>query len=530
MNNQYEFNPLTPKPENTRLSLSKFDLSHTVKFDGDMGYLYPIAMEDVIPGDNFILNEKHVIKSHPLVAPVLEGIKLRTFSFFVPYRILDENWEKFITRGKDGNYVGTLPIWEPPTGGYTQDSNNLWVAMGFPADIKPHVDNCPIDYPRQAYNTIYNEWFRDVNIQDEVDLDNDLVLKRNWERDYFTTARPWRQRGTAPALPVAGSMGVTASFRTGAGTGSPGSQVIATNNYLATLAWNNPNWSVTDTDQNAADTFKNNYTVGPFTSTDIAQLRLAFQLQYWLERSARAGSRYVDFLKTHYGTSPNDDRLDRPEYIGKTEDQIFGTEIQANIDQTLKPQGHRTSNLDAVGGGRIGNYSVKEHGIIMTLAVIYPQGSYSQGIQRQWVKRSTFDFYFPEFALLSDQEILRRELYLQDETTDTDGALGKTVFGYQGRWDELRYRTNRFFGSLNGNLNHWHVGRLFATAPLLSTEFLECEPRKDIMAVPSEKAFIFAFYLEIKAFRPLPTQSMPAPLFSIEDLDAQIDVNNNFQG
>jgi len=269
---------------------SVFDLSYEKKLTCDMGQLIPVMCDEVVPGDYWKIGNQAIIRFQPMVAPILHQVDMFVHYFFVPYRLLWDDWEEFITGGVNGDDTTAIPTWEPSD----TTEGSLWDYLGFPTGVDPD-GAYPIDFPRRAYNFVYNEYYRDENLITEVVLTNETILRRAWEKDYFTSSLPWQQRGVSPALPIAGS--TNAEWVLSASTGSSFNLVGDTIDY-------NPRNSGT------VNVLNNNTVDLSVASTfDIADLRIAFQIQKWMERNARAGVRYTEFLKAHFGVSPRDDRL-----------------------------------------------------------------------------------------------------------------------------------------------------------------------------------------------------------------------------
>ena len=477
---------------------SVFNLSYEKKLTCDMGQLIPVMCDEVVPGDVFKIGSQAVVRFQPLVAPVLHEINLYVHYYFVPYRLLWEDWEDFITGGIDGQDAHVLPRWTPTNTAL----NSLWDYLGFPVGITP-AGALPMDFPRRAYNMVYNEYYRDETLQTEVALTNETILRRNWSKDYFTSSLPWQQRGISPALPISGTTHAiwsqdvfvpnitSGNINTYGGGVDPrffgfGNSLQAAQNMRAAL---------------------NNNTVDLSTASafDIADLRLAFQIQKWMERNARAGVRYTEFLKSHFGVSPRDDRMQRPEYIGGSKSPIIISEVlQTSSTDATTPQGNLAGHGLAVNDAYCGSYRATEFGLILGMMSVMPKPAYSQGIDRQWLRRTRYDFYFPEFANLSEQAIERAEIY-----ATAVSAENTTIFGYQGRYDELRTKNNMVVGEMRTTYNYWHLARQFSTPPLLNESFIQCVPRKHIFAVQNVPGLIISWANLIKAIRPLPIQAEP---------------------
>lgn len=485
---------------------SVFDLSYEKKFTCDMGQLIPVMCDEVVPGDYFKIGNQAVVRFQPLVSPVLHEINMYTHYFFVPYRLLWEDWEDFISGGVDGNNADAIPTWTP----IVNTVGSFWDYLGFPIGVDPEGAR-PIDFPRRAYNLVYNEYYRDENLQTEVALTNETILNRAWEKDYFTSSLPWQQRGTAPALPISGStaaLWAAGSFAVGGGAG------LTAAGFDNTTNGTNPKEYQGDANSshNAMDFFNSNTVDLSTASTfDIADLRLAFQIQRWMELNARAGVRYTEFLRAHFGVSPRDERLQRPEYIGGSKSPIIISEVLQTSETAGTPQGTLAGHGITISDAYCGKYRAEEFGLIIGIMSVMPRSAYQQGINKQWLKETKYDFFFPEFANLSEQAIIRAELIAKDNDT----AFNQTIFGYQGRYDELRTKQSIVCGELRANetYDYWTLSRVFdpAQPPVLNGDFIECDPAllKSIFAAPAEPGLIVSFGNIVKAVRPLPIIAEP---------------------
>lgn len=496
---------MTPKPYQhvgaLRPGRSMFDLSYDKKFTCDMAQLIPVMCDEVVPGDFFKIGNQAVIRFQPLVAPILHEINMYVHYFFVPYRLLWEDWEQFISGGVDGAFADPIPEWEP----LDTTVGSLWDYLGFPTGVDPD-GAYPIDFPRRAYNFVYNEYYRDQTLQPEVALTNEKILNRCWEKDYFTSSLPWQQRGPAPAMPIAGTTSAV----------WPNASIVAGGAMGGTLSFNSfadNKLYVNNSDPDYLANVKaffglNTVDLSTASTFDIADLRLAFQIQNWMERNARAGVRYTEFLRSHFGISPRDERLDRPEYIGGSKVPIIISEVlQTSSTDANTPQGNLAGHGITVSDAYCGKYLAQEYGLIIGIMSVMPRSAYSQGINRQWLRRTKYDFYFPEFANLSEQAILKAEILAKHG----DVTHNQDIFGYQGRYDEMRTKQSLVCGDMRSTFDYWHLGRQFdaGSPPALNADFVKCVPRKDVFAVPSEPGLIVSFGNIIKAFRPLPYISEP---------------------
>nr|QJB18788.1 MAG: major capsid protein [Microvirus sp.] len=478
---------------------SVFDLSYEKKLTCDMGQLIPVMCDEVVPGDYFEIGNQAILRFQPLVAPVLHEINMYVHYFFVPYRLLWEDWEDFISGGVDGQDASVLPRWTPTI----NTLGSLWDFLGFPVGVTP-TGALPMSFPRDAYNFVYNEYYRDETLQTEVALTQEAILNRSWEKDYFTSSLPWQQRGTSPALPITGTSSAVWNS----------SEITAA--ALSTQMYIGVNLNVTPSQgqfiaSNAtnkgylADSLNRN-TVDLSTATplDIADLRIAFQIQRWMERNARSGARYTEFLKAHFGVSPRDERLQRPEYIGGSKSPIIISEVLQTSQTDTTPQGTLAGHGISISDAYCGKYHAKEYGLIIGIMSVMPRSAYQQGINRQWLRRTKYDFFFPEFANLSEQAIETAEIY----ATAVE-AENTTLFGYQGRYDEMRVKQSMVVSEMASTFDYWHLGRQFAAAPILNDSFITCVPRKDIFADQADPGLLISFGNIIKAHRPLPITAEP---------------------
>ena len=490
---------------------SVFDLSHVRTMTCDMGQLIPVMCQEMSPGDFFKFGNQSVVRMQPLVAPILHEINIYVHYFFVPYRILWDDWENFITGGKDGMFEASLPLWSP-TAPFNADKYTIADYVGIPTGVDIPEDLIPIALPKMAYNLTWNEFYRDENLQSEVDLMNDEILYRNWEKDYFTSSLPWQQRGIAPALPITGitsaiftgsipSVDTDTMYHVGLGPSGTGDMAGAGGVPAAGFLRLSPSGS-----QGLKDWLnQNNVDLSSASTFDVSDLRLAFQIQKWLERNARAGVRYTEFLKAHFPVYPRDDRLQRPEYCGGSKNSIIVREVlQTSSTDTTSPQGNMSGHGISVGDNYSGKYMAQEYGVILGIMSIMPRSSYQQGVNRQWLRRTKYDFYFPEFANLSEQAVMNGELYI---TGNNDQDID--IFGYQGRYDELRYVPNSVHADMRDIFDYWHLSRKFSVRPFLNSDFVTCKPSKRIFAVQNEHGFIVSFSNLIKASRCMPVISEP---------------------
>ena len=478
---------------------STFNLSYTKLFTGDLGELYPVCLYDCIPGDIFSLANNVVIRFMPMVAPILHAVSIFMHYFFVPYRLLWDSWEDFITGGEDGSDSSTLPTWNVTDNAV----GSLWDLLGFPTGVTPDADNRPVAFPQYAYNQIYNEFYRDQNLVTALTITSaEDIQKRAWVRDYFTSALPWVLKGTAPTLPITST--VDASSAVGGTSADNAALRLQINNGADTIA--TPSGTYNTDLENALEKLSVSS-----ASIDMATFRLTAMINQWMERNARGGSRYVEWLMAHHGIAPNDARLQLPEFIGGTRAPLIISEVlQTESSDATTAQGTMAGHGISAGVQRVGRYRVQEFGLIMGILSIMPETMYSQGINKQWTRSSRYDYYNPSFAHLSEQAIERKELYTNGVKADNE-----TVFGYQGIYDEYRKMTNQVSGEMRygQTYDHWNLGRYFSGAPSLNQTFIECDGTtaafKRFLAVPSEPAFMAHVGNITRAARPIPAIATP---------------------
>lgn len=467
---------------------AKHSLSNYKLLSCDMGELVPIGLTEVLPGDTIQHATSALLRCSPLMAPVMHPVHVRIHHWFVPHRLVWEDWEDFITGGPDGMDTSIFPTVNMPA--------STGAAVGSLADylgVPPGVASIPVSaLPFRGYNLIWNEWYRDQDLQTEVAISeasgtdsttNTSLLNVQWEKDYFTSSRPWEQKGPQINVPIGDSapiMGIgihssvssptdSGTLRTSSGdtTLNASGPVAAPAQVLAGMAPPlRPDAAAVYADLSNA------------SAVTVNVLREAMALQRYAEARARYGSRYVEYLR-YLNVRSSDARLQRPEYLGGGKQTVQFSEVLQTAEGT-NPLG--TMGGHGISAMRTNRYRrfFEEHGYVFSMLSVRPKTIYAQGLPRHWNRRTKEDFWQRELAHIGQQEVLNKELYAAH--ADPEGT-----FGYQDRYDEYRRTESSIAGEFRDTiLDHWHMARIFASQPALNADFVKCVPTERTFAVPSQ--------------------------------------------
>lgn len=543
---------------------NKFNLSHTNVLTCDMGKLVPFLTQEVLPGDEFRIKTDAMVRLAPMLAPIFGEVDFYTHYFFVPNRLVWDNWEKFITHGletgSDSSVKPYLKVSDSSTLSYIGGVGGLLDYLDYPVGDSAGVNGASVSsvigvrfdsMPVRVYNKIYNDWYRSEFLQNErktytgdgqcligssstsaSNFEDCSLATRCWPRDYTTSALPFTQLGS----PVTIGIGATAPV---VGNGKVLTFTDGTQSNIQMGTYTNPSpllnviepstGNAGEDVGHARGTAMSNTGTLLGLSTDstksglvadlsqasavtINDLRTAFQLQRILERKARSGNRYVEYLASSFGVRSPDARLQRAEFLGGGKSPVMISEVlQTSAATQSSPQG----NMSGHGFGASRSFSFSkaftEHGYIMGILSIMPKASYFQGRKRELCRWSWTDYYQPEFAHLGEQPIFKSEVVCNSTSAGSDTFDTGDVFGYQPRYEEYRRKLNGVHGDFRTNMAYWHLARVFSSVPSLNSDYVSCNPSKRIFAAgdQADRPCWVEMFLDIKAIRPMPKKGTP---------------------
>jgi len=525
-----------PKP---KLRRNTFNLSHEVKFTTDFGVLTPILCEPVVPGDTWRMNTEILIRVAPLLAPVMHRVNIYTHFFFVPCRLLWSNWTKFITGGESGTEEPAYPkIALRPANVSLMQPGSLSDYLGFPSVSNENTlqQNDMIYWdalPFRAYQLIYNEYYRDENLSDEIDIkkdvdgviDDQIYLRdimrlrlRSWEKDYFTSALPFTQRGAETTIGLTGNATVNPNYQDerlqvrfqGLNDGGYGPQDLEAVPLSDSSPWHEIHTKASGNPLTRTNLEAN---LSSVNATTINELRRAMNLQRYKEVLARSGSRYIELIRGLFGVVSSDARLQRPEFLGggKTSMQ-FGEVLQTSETTKESPLANMAGRGVSYGKGHSFKRFFEEHGYIIGIMSVMPKPAYQDGMPRKFYKFDRLDHYIPQFANIGEQDILNQELHYN--FSDANAPIKNAdTFGYTPRYAEYKYLPSSVHGDFKSSLDFWHMGREFTRTPRLNDSFVQM--------FASEVSRVFAvqdtqyqhlwcmLYHNIRATRPMPKFGVP---------------------
>lgn len=538
-----------------------FNLSHSVKLTMEMGQLVPFYVQDVLPSDRLRVSATNLIKFAPLIAPILSEVDVYLHFFFVPTRLIWDSWEDFITGSHKGKKLPEDSMPQMPRWIFIRDFVNQAITNPLEGEPSPLQHGSLADYlgfqtfkkgtsfnhvnthyyvdqlPFRAYRKIYNDWYRDQNLQDDKDEDwfsesGDISVNnsnfqevsyqmrlenRAWRKDYFTSALPFAQKGDDVLIPGGISVDPGSQlFIQGTGGLSLSSGSVPTNQYLdVTARFNDPksgdlyvdngNGKIGATYQSVSllsGSEFNEFANSGASEGTIRELRRAMAAQRFLERRAVGGTRYIEQIRAFFGVKSSDARLQRSQFLGGCKNPVVISQVLQTSETTQSsPLGQPAGNAVSAGGKYIFDHTFEEYGYVIGLISVVPKADYIQGIPKMYLRRDVYDFYFPQFAKIGEQPIENQELYFDPTSVDND-----KTFGYTPRYAEYRFRNNRVCGDFRDSLKFWTLARDFDRIQNLNSQFITCDPSTRIFAYENSDFHHLwcEIGLNVKSLRPLP--------------------------
>lgn len=539
-------NRFSDNPTNIDISRSTFDLDHVVKFSGNVSDCIPFDVIEVLPGDTFTVDSNKVVRFQTLKSPIMDNIYLDTYYFFVPNRIVWDHWKQFMGENTESYWVGpteyAVPTIKAPADGFAVGT--IADYMGIPVNVPNLVVNA---LPFRAYAMIMNEWFRDENLTQYLNIYtgdaqqvgsngdqyvNDTALggkpfRAAKFKDYFTSCLPSPQKGPdveissgyvdlmAPVITDSSFRDLTytnaaASFSKSSSRPNVGSLNPDTDTSVLSFG-STGNASLVPRNLGINVTSESGYVRNQVVLGTVNELRLAFQIQKLYEKDARGGTRYIEQLRSHFGVTSPDARLQRPEYLGGNRIPIIVHQV-ANTGETAEAKLGNVGALSVTTDSHSDfTKSFVEHGFIIGIAVVRYDHTYAQGLERMWSRSDRFDYYWPVLANIGEQAVKRREIFASG-TSDDD-----TVFGYNEAWADYRYKPDRVAGEMRPNVDNtlafWHLADDYESAPFLSDSWIreDLNNVNRVLAVTSavSNQFFADFYIKTKATRAMPLYSIP---------------------
>lgn len=538
-----------------------FNLSHSVKLTMEMGQLVPFYVQDVLPSDRLRVSATNLIKFAPLIAPILSEVDVYLHFFFVPTRLIWDSWEDFITGSHKGKKLPEDSMPQMPRWIFIRNFVNQAITNPLEGEPSPLQHGSLADYlgfqtfkkgtsfdhvnthyyvdqlPFRAYRKIYNDWYRDENLQDDRDEDwfsesGDISVNnsnfqevsyqmrlenRAWRKDYFTSALPFAQKGDDVLIPGGISVNPDSQlFLHGTGGLSLSSGSVPTNQYLdVTARFNDPksgelyvdsgNGKISAAYQSLSllsGSQFNEFANSGASEGTIRELRRAIAAQRFLERRAVGGTRYIEQIRAFFGVKSSDARLQRSQFLGGCKNPVVISQVLQTSETTQSsPLGQPAGNAVSAGGKYIFDHTFEEYGYVIGLISVVPKADYIQGIPKMYLRRDVYDFYFPQFAKIGEQPIENQELYFDPTSVNND-----KTFGYTPRYAEYRFRNNRVCGDFRDSLKFWTLARDFDRIQNLNSQFITCDPSTRIFAYENSDFHHLwcEIGLNVKSLRPLP--------------------------